>query len=107
MRVDVEQRVLIRLQVIANDVAVSFGEFLIGCDGDVRRRAAALMGFVFGAEIDQYTIAILSECLDGFDCSKQRGVDVSFSEEFRQGGRRALSPVPHRETDRCHTSCVQ
>ena len=64
-----------------------FGEFFVGCDGDVRRRAAALMGFVFGAEIDQYAIAILRECLDGFDCSEQRGVDVSFSEKFGQGGR--------------------
>src|SRR5215831_6529547 len=108
MRVNVEKGVFVRLQVVANDVAVSFGEFLVRRHSDVCRRASTLMCFILRAEIEKHPIAVLREGLDRFDGAEQRGVDVPLSEKFGQGRggcsyqldiMKEIDPVPVARND--------
>src|SRR5262249_22570029 len=88
MAVNILKRILVRLQVIANDVGMTFCELLVCRHRDVRRCASALMGFVLGAQIRNYAVSVLSESLNGFHCSKQRRINISFAQQFDEGWRR-------------------
>src|SRR5262245_21219781 len=76
MIADILESILVRLQIIANDVWMRLREFFIRCDDDMRRSAAALMRLVLGAEIRQDTVPVLRECLDRFDGAEKRRVDI-------------------------------
>ena len=80
---DVIERILVGFQIIANDIGMGPGEFLVRRDNHVRRRAASLVRFVLSAQIGEDAISVLSESLDRFHSINQGRVDVTFIQQLK------------------------